>query len=556
MGGAEATGAGSSQQKKRRVEEGDPLSAAKKSKRVLSKKGETTFDWSTVSVPVLRAFLCLIPDDKEHVMEAKAVLELTDADVLAKAIEYDKEWGLDGWTTNSWATDLKEAVEFDDENKPVLGLGDTEMAEIDGIIKKLIDERKKADAAAAAKIAALSPGSKAKRLRRPPSKQAGGAAAAAMGPPPDLVPSVPPAASVPKGAADESSTLQMSVKQLEEHVAAAVERDRRSRGGKGAADEEKGKKPDKEDEMLRKVADLIAGAEDSTKKQKPAKKKKKKADVSSSSSASESDTSDDEEEPGGTPAESGSVFSRLSGAGQAGAKGHPDHPAKPGPPAGKLKPLSKAVVAATSRMDPLYQLQKLLVEKDGGSLLESVGLSDLFSAISRQFRLEANIDTKSAEAMDEHLRYLDFARDEAVAAFKSQVQPITDRADLVRSAEHMLVMYIRNKVRASGLVRKLNFTKIVSKGLDKVVEPIVTKEVEKQLKIASGTNPPPPLPRRGSISAGWRPIPKPELDERRAEGGAVRARSDTSVRERHADEEGRVGASAMLHLWGDRACII
>ena len=77
MGGAEATGAGSSQQKKRRVEEGDPLSAAKKSKRVLSKKGETTFDWSTVSVPVLRAFLCLIPDDKEHVMEAKAVLELT-----------------------------------------------------------------------------------------------------------------------------------------------------------------------------------------------------------------------------------------------------------------------------------------------------------------------------------------------------------------------------------------------------------------------------------------------------------------------------------------------
>ena len=84
MGGAEATGAGSSQQKKRRVEEGDPLSAAKKSKRVLSKKGEATFDWSTVSVPVLRAFLCLIPDDKEHVMEAKAVLELTDADVLAK----------------------------------------------------------------------------------------------------------------------------------------------------------------------------------------------------------------------------------------------------------------------------------------------------------------------------------------------------------------------------------------------------------------------------------------------------------------------------------------
>ena len=90
--------------------------------------------------------------------------------------------------------------------------------------------------------------------------------------------------------------------------------------------------------------------------------------------------------------------------------------------------------------------------------------------------MEANIDTKSAEGMDEHLRYLDFARDEAVAAFKSQVQPITDRADLVRSAEHMLVMYIRNKVRASGLVRKLNFTKIVSKGLDKVVEPIVTKE--------------------------------------------------------------------------------
>ena len=70
----------------------------------------STFDWSTVSVPVLRAFLCLIPDDKEHVMEAKAVLELTDADVLAKAIEYDKDWGLDGWTTNSWATDLKEAA--------------------------------------------------------------------------------------------------------------------------------------------------------------------------------------------------------------------------------------------------------------------------------------------------------------------------------------------------------------------------------------------------------------------------------------------------------------
>ena len=104
-----------------------------------------------------------------------------------------------------------EAVEFDDENKPLLGLGDKEMAEIDGIIKKLIDERKKADAAAAAKIAALSPGSKAKRLRRPPSKQAGGAAGAAIGPPPDLMPSVPQAASAPKGAADESSTLQMSV---------------------------------------------------------------------------------------------------------------------------------------------------------------------------------------------------------------------------------------------------------------------------------------------------------------------------------------------------------
>ena len=29
-------------------------------------------------------------------MEVRTVLELADADVLAKAIEYDKEWGLDG----------------------------------------------------------------------------------------------------------------------------------------------------------------------------------------------------------------------------------------------------------------------------------------------------------------------------------------------------------------------------------------------------------------------------------------------------------------------------
>ena len=44
-------------------------------------------------VPVLRVRLCFITDDKEHMLEVTAVLELTDADVLAKVQAYNKAVG-------------------------------------------------------------------------------------------------------------------------------------------------------------------------------------------------------------------------------------------------------------------------------------------------------------------------------------------------------------------------------------------------------------------------------------------------------------------------------
>jgi hypothetical protein len=72
-------------------------------------------------------------------------------------------------------------------------------------------------------------------------------------------------------------------------------------------------------------------------------------------------------------------------------------------------------------MDPLFQIQKFTVEREGGTLLEANTLSDLFSAVGRQFRLEAKMDRASAEQSDAVLDYLDFAAGEAARAFKAQV---------------------------------------------------------------------------------------------------------------------------------------
>ena len=223
--------------------------------------------------------------------------------------------------------------------------------------------------------------------------------------------------------------------------------------------------------MLDKVQKLVEKA------QKPSKKRRKGSDSESSSdSGDESDTTDDEKESSGKKAhDSQSVVGRLSGAGRAGAMGHPDHTATPEAltSGSKVPKLSKALAGAATRMNPMFQLQKFVVEREGCTVLEATTVSDLFSAVQRQFRLEAKMDQKSQDTSDAVLDYLDFAATEAVSAFKAQVKPIVERADLVKSAETMFVMKLRNKIRNAKFIRKVDFMSLISKTMLKTVEPIV-----------------------------------------------------------------------------------
>jgi hypothetical protein len=453
-----------------------------------SKKGDLTCAWETVSWNVLRAFLCYVPDKPPHMMGAEAVLKLTNDEVLSRVRAYDGEYDLDAWSKQSWVDDLREELE-DPVNGAAFGIGETESTELAELGKQVRDRRKKQEEADRAAVAALTPTTKAKVLSKVPRRRARtapldltSAAAATKSAAADAGGDA--AASAADGTHGVGATLTMSAAQLQAHVDAAVDRDRKRRalkGAAGAADEADASQSSgiaavsDGDGVLDKVSKLL---------KKASKKKRSRGsdDDSDDSDDEESDTTDDE--PTATAADGSStgmsVFGRLSGAGQASAKGHPDHPATTQTSSrSKVPKLSKAMTAAATRMDPLFQIQKFTVEREGGTLLEANTLSDLFSAVGRQFRLEAKMDRASAEQSDAVLDYLDFAAGEAARAFKAQVKAIADRPDLVRSAEQLMVLQIKNKVRARSLIRKVDFISLTTKALLKVVAPIVSKEVEK-----------------------------------------------------------------------------
>ena len=469
-----------------------------------SRKGKLTFEWSSLTPALLRAFLFFDYDDNTHGSNVGRgeVEEMTTEELVRRVEEYDRHVDLSNGGKRSWAHDLLETLR-DGDNGDAFGL-------------TLADHQRLSSLATA--FQRSSPAPKQTRRQSPPRDQ-----------------SKQPEKANDKGTRqkrgrkrdDSRSRDQRSppgrmqtgtdhdefVKQLRElqSETAALKAAKTAAEKAYEQSEEEGKRPRKTRRGRRKASRSPTGKRSGSRgrdRHRGGRSRSSSSESSSSSSSSASRSSGSRSGDSRSSSRSSSSSSSSSASGsdssssrsrgrnrarRAHAKGHRSKTSRKSSKHSKRKSksskrkskkLSKAEASRKIRTSRDFMFKRLWAKVHSSSLSEANDLAGFFASVTSQLRMEAKAgDKKTKNKLEELTDWLESVREETMGSFKRQVKPISASREMVSLAEEQLCLHLRGEVEQSNFLRDIDWRKITMRGIVKVVSPLV-KEESKRLVLS------------------------------------------------------------------------
>ena len=473
----------------------------------LVKKSNLTFEWSSLSAPLLRSFLFFDYDDTRHGSNlGKAEIgEMTLDEVVERVETYDRLVDLSNNGRRSWAHDLLEALQ-DEENDGAFGTSLEDQRVLSQLSANFREKRGKSPQpqpralqeparqrpqwtkkpVSDDEIAETLAQDKKKEERK--RKKRRGEGTSAQG----------------EGDDDRRTEVDDQIKALEkEKFALVVARREAEEALKVVREAREGKEKSSRSRSKRSRSPKGSKGSQSRGRDRHRRRSRSSSRSSSggasipsseSSRSSSRSSSSSSSSSSGSSRDSSSSSSRSrsrSRARRARAKKHRARRSSSGRKESKKrakksgkkdskkdsKKLSKSEASRKIRMSSEYRFKKLWAKCHDSSLAEANNLPGFFASVTSQLRMEASAgDKKTADKLEDLTDWIENVREETIVSFKRQVKPIAASRDMVVLAEEQLCLHMRGAIEEKNFLREVDWRKLSMRGISKVVAPLVKDE--------------------------------------------------------------------------------